>query len=529
MLLSATSAQAVATFFVTNTANSGAGSLAQAITSANASVNSGGNDIISFTGFSGTISLTSNLPNITDPVTIDGTTASGYSFVTYTPVIGLQGITNGFVVNAAGLGSVIKGIAIWHTTSDAILINAGANGVRITNCWIGVTLAGTLPGAPAANKVNGHGIDIIGANNCVIGGGNNTMNVISGCVGHGIFVQSGSTATLISSNYIGLKSDGSTIIANLVHGIVLNNAPSSTIGGVNAVDRNVISGNGNGSPTNGQGISIEAGSNNCFVLGNYIGVDATGTTAKANNLHGINIQSSTGTTIGGSATGSRNIISGNTLSGLNIVSTSTGTIIKGNYIGLNAAGTAKVANLQHGIYITASNSCIIGGSSKAERNVISGNGSTGGNNGISIASCNSHKIKGNFIGTNANGVAAIGNFDAGMSLSASTGDSIGGQTFMERNVCSGNALSHGIYLFDVDNSRFYGNYLGTDSTGLVALPNVQHGVHGDGGCDANYWYNNVASGNTQGGFDFLSVTGNFFYGNDFPCLNVLLYDARLSI
>ncbi len=504
--------KAVTTFFVTSIANAGAGTLNQAITSANATPNSGGNDIISFTGFNGTIVLTANLPNITEAVTIDGTTALTYSFVTYTPVIGLQGITNGFVIAAGGAGSIIRAITIWHTSSDAISISAGANNVTITNCWIGVVLAGTLPGAPGANKVNAHGINILGANNCIIGGGVNTRNIINGCLGHGIFVQGGSTGTLISSNYIGLRADGTTVIANAVHGIVLNNAPSSTIGGLTTADRNVISGNGNGSPTNGQGISVENGSINCNISGNYIGTDATGTLAKANNLHGINIQSTVGATIGGSVAGSANLISGNTLSGINITTTSTATVIKGNYIGLNAAGTAKIANVQQGIYITASNNCIIGGPTKLERNIVSGNGTGGGHNGISIFSCNGHKIKGNFIGTNANGTAAIGNFNAGLSISTSTGDSIGGQTLMERNVISGN-LTHGVFLDNVDGSRFYGNYMGTDSTGIVALPNALHGLSADGGSDGNYFYSNVASGNSQEGLDFLGCSGNFLYGN----------------
>ena len=511
-LLYSIPAKAVTTFFVTSTANAGAGTLNQAITSANATLNSGGNDIISFAGFSGTIILTADLPNITEGVTIDGTTGTGYSFVTYTPVIGLQGNVNGFVIAASGAGSIIKAITIWHTSSDAISVAAGANNVTITNCWIGVVLAGTLPGAPGANKVNGHGINILGANNCVIGGGANKRNIINGCLGHGILVQGGSTGTLISSNYIGLRADGTTIIGNAVHGIVLNNAPSSTIGGLTSADRNVISGNGNGAATNGQGISVENGSINCVIRGNYIGTDATGTAAKANNLHGINVQATIGAIIGGSVTGSGNLISGNTLSGINITTTSTATIIKGNYIGLNAAGTAKIANVQQGIYIQASDNCIIGGPTALERNIVSGNGTAGGHNGISIFSCNGHKIKGNFIGTNANGTAAIGNFNAGLSISTSTGDSIGGQTFMERNIISGN-LTHGVFLNNLDASRFYGNYFGTDSTGLVALANAQHGLSADGGSDGNYYYSNVASGNTQEGFDFLGCSNNFLYGN----------------
>src|SRR5262249_49561872 len=56
-------------------------------------------------------------------------------------------------------------------------------------------------------------------------------------------------------------------------------------------------------------------------------------------------------------------------------------------------------------------------------------------------------------------------------------------------------------------------YIGTDSTGNVALANLIHGVHADGGSDVNYWYNNVVSGNSQEGLDLLSINKNYFYGN----------------
>src|SRR5438445_1734252 len=65
----------LATFFVVNTNDSGAGSLRQAILDANSNPNSGGPDFIDF-NIPGagvhTISPTSALPTITDPVTIDG-------------------------------------------------------------------------------------------------------------------------------------------------------------------------------------------------------------------------------------------------------------------------------------------------------------------------------------------------------------------------------------------------------------------------------------------------------------------------
>ncbi len=77
-----------------------------------------------------------------------------------------------------------------------------------------------------------------------------------------------------------------------------------------------------------------------------------GTTARANR-YGIIIQNSASSNIiGGTTEAERNIISGNTASGIYISGTNTNSnVIKGNYIGLNSAGTAGIANSNHGIYI----------------------------------------------------------------------------------------------------------------------------------------------------------------------------------
>src|SRR5260370_39466387 len=67
-----------ATFVVTNTADSGPGSLRQAILDANAKP---GPDVIAFSIGSGvqTISSLSPLPFVTDPVIIDGTRQPGFT------------------------------------------------------------------------------------------------------------------------------------------------------------------------------------------------------------------------------------------------------------------------------------------------------------------------------------------------------------------------------------------------------------------------------------------------------------------
>jgi hypothetical protein len=91
----------LAPFSVTTTADTGAGSLRQAILDANTAV---GADTISF-NISGagvkTISLASALPNITEAVTIDGKTQSGSSPTTL--MIELNGASAGPGANGSRL------------------------------------------------------------------------------------------------------------------------------------------------------------------------------------------------------------------------------------------------------------------------------------------------------------------------------------------------------------------------------------------------------------------------------------------
>ena len=110
-------------FTVTNTNDSGAGSLRQAIINANANA---GADTISFAIGSGTqtISLASALPTITEQVTIDGWTQPGYAG---TPLIRIEGASAGASADGISLsgssdGSVIRGLVITKFSRDGIVV-----------------------------------------------------------------------------------------------------------------------------------------------------------------------------------------------------------------------------------------------------------------------------------------------------------------------------------------------------------------------------------------------------------------------
>ena len=114
------------------------------------------------------------------------------------------------------------------------------------------------------------------------------------------------------------------------------------------------------------------------IAGNYLGTDATGTADFGNGNDGIRILSVPNNTIGGLNAGDRNVISGNNNNGLLIDGVaSTANIIQGNYVGLNAAGTAPIGNTDDGVDLSDTPGNTVGGTDPAARNVISGQGDIG--------------------------------------------------------------------------------------------------------------------------------------------------------
>ncbi len=101
--------------------------------------------------------------------------------------------------------------------------------------------------------------------------------------------------------------------------------------------RNVISGNNN------QGVLLDDGASGNLVEGNYIGTDITGNNRLGNNGGGVVLYDAPQNTIGGSASGAGNLISGNGNDGIQVSSSDNGpgslsTVIQGNMIGVNADG-----------------------------------------------------------------------------------------------------------------------------------------------------------------------------------------------
>jgi titin len=261
-------------------------------------------------------------------------------------------------------------------------------------------------------------------------------NVISDNGGFGIISDRDANGLVIQGNYIGTDRTGELARPNTYYGIDTSSA-DVLIGGLTATPGtgpgNVISANGSG-PFSGGGIAFSgnAPGTGDFVEGNIIGLGVDGTTA-LNDFQSGGISSGMPyVTIGGTAAGARNVISGNG-TGVSIVTPgNTGDVVEGNYIGTDVSGTHAAAN-QYGVVIGGGASgSTIGGTTAAARNVISGNTVDGVL--ISDTGTSNNVVEGNYIGTDVSGAAALGNGIGVLITGGASGNTIGAVTAGAGNV-----------------------------------------------------------------------------------------------
>ena len=369
--LSAALPLSAATFTVTNTNDSGPGSLRQAILDANGAA---GADTIAFNipgadpncDANGvcTIQPLTNLPDLTDTATIDGSTqpgaASGAGAHPTVPppprTIEISGFidtdfsTTGLVVAADNC--VIRGLAIGGF--DYGIRVPFALGTKIAGCYIGVDAYGV------SASPNGWGISGLGATNLHIGEPANG-NVVSANTTSGVDLFNCS-GTLLEANFIGTNAAGTSALGNAA-GIFASGSGSVIVGGVAAGAGNVISGN----TLNGLYSSISGGGA-VVVQGNYVGTDVTGLLYLPNTFAGIRVASG-GATIGGDNPGEGNWIWNNGTTGISVDNAAHGVTIEGNSMDRN--GWTVGAGLELGIDLAPT-----GLTANDD-----GDGDTGGNNG----------------------------------------------------------------------------------------------------------------------------------------------------
>jgi titin len=240
---------------------------------------------------------------------------------------------------------------------------------------------------------------------------------------------------------------------------------------------------------------------NHAIKGNYIGTDTTGAFDLGNGWHGIFLWATDNDTIGGTTAAERNVISGNDSAGVCADYTNGWGLVVGNYIGTDATGTDSLGNGTHGVEARNSSSLYVGGPLAGQGNVISGNDSCG----VCIHDNGLYvcRVEGNYIGTDVTGAVPLGNAGDGVCIYQARGNQIGETTASARNVISGNAL-RGVFIFASPGNVIEGNYIGVDATGTFALGNGYEGVlilHGAGNTigGTSPGARNIISGNLDEG------------------------------
>ena len=512
---------------VTNTADSGPGTLRGALYYAfdhpGATITF--NIPTSDAGFSNgvfNILPTDGLPALVNTTTLDGATQP-----TNSNPNGPEILLNGALVpvpssypsglkftgsNCLARGFIIGGFPAYGVLMDGSLCSNNT----LAGCFLGVNAAGT------AALTNGSvGIQIGGGacSNTVGGVSAAARNIISGSTFQGLVLRDpGTRNNSVLGNYIGLNAAGTAALPNSWVGInIFGGAQSNHIGGANPSAFNVISGN------TLQGIAIsDTNTSGNVIDGNYIGLDPTGAAAISNGWSGVDIfGGASGNFIGTTNVGVRNVISGNGNNGVSISGTGTsGNVVVGNYIGMNASGTVIVSNKWAGV-------SILGGAQlnqvgvPGHGNVISGNG----NQGVAISGSGTkgNVVVANYLGVRPDGLAAPGNYWSGVAIfGGAQSNRFGGTTATERNIISGNR-NQGIIIADVGTrgNVVSGNFIGPAPGGTSAFGNLWSGVNLFGGPDSNTiggtapGAGNVISGNLLQGvlFQDAGTRSNWIQGN----------------
>jgi hypothetical protein len=378
-----------------------------------------------------------------------------------------------------------------HIYADDLTIDAIDRGVILDGSSLPITITTGLILHADSTTIQGlqvqgfhnDGIVLNGATNSLIGGDRlaGEGNVISGNGWRGIRLSDpGTYNNVIAGNIVGTDASGMVAMPNGESGVLVESgARDNTIGGVLPGYGNLISGNV------GPGISIMGnGSDRNVVQGNLIGPDLSGDGTLGNGT-GVNLyQGPNDTLVGGDSVGARNVIAGNSGSGINITGISANdTQIQGNYIGVNPSGTLSLSN-GWGVSIrSGAKRSVVGGETPEQRNIISGNQ----DGGVLIEDSNTTDsvIQGNYIGADPTGTVAIPNLGHGLRIANSTDSLIGGAGGVDSctgacNLISGN-LGAGIAVVGglSTGNTIQGNYVGTDWTGEEALGNSQQGVRVD--------------------------------------------------
>jgi hypothetical protein len=447
-----------------------------------------------------------------------GGTMSFQATVTVGNVISANG-GNGIGLYAANNNQVAMNCIGTDVTGTIDLGNAG-NGVLVTDAANGNLIGGQATG----------GNDPTGSVFVRPPQG----NLISGNSANGVLISNGATQTTLSGNFIGTAASGNAALGNNLDGVAIVNANGNALIGCTLTTNpfvfyNVISGNG------GNGLRI-TNSNNTKVQGNFFGLGADNRTAVANHQNGVVVGGSSANTLMGgpiplgnvdaanlqngilvqdfasgfvsyntfcglaafqtypnlgngwdgmkiTSTGANilirtNVVTENGNDGIEIAGAAQGVRVAGNIIGLDTQGNAAMGNKNNGVEVGGNAHDIVIGGPQPTFNIIPHNAiSANGGNGVAITG-NAHDIRVSFsfIGTDLTGLDAFGNAKAGVYLGAGTHSTTVGSTDPSLvTVISGN-VGNGVEMHGTYGNTVVGCLIGTDTTGVLPLPNAGNGV-----------------------------------------------------
>jgi parallel beta-helix repeat protein len=554
------------TLTVMNTADSGAGSLRQAILDSNSAGSAQGANIIQFelTTSASTINLLTELPAISASVIMDASSIGGFVSVYGNALSATSSSANGLTVKASGC--TLKFLAFYDFPGAGVELDSNDNTINtvdVQNSAIGIS----LPSGASANNILGcyestdkTGFSLAGGatGNTIQGGtvyynavgvslvGGSTGNLVGGTAASIAGVPEVTEGNQIGANGIGVLISDSGTTNNTVEGNnifqgatagveITNGATGNLIGGLSAAAGNIVSSYRSGILLHGTGTTGN------MIEGNLIGtnplfVGAPSVNGAANEYGVVLEAGASGNMIGGTATGAGNTIGSST--GLDFVSNPTspsaavfisgsgtsGNLIQGNNVGTDPSGLANVNPGSHpswappsstlanfiGVYIcNGATNNTIGGTAVGAGNLFSTNFA-----GVWVtdAGTTGNMVESNTVGTNSDGTEAMPNT---VGVVAASGAS---STTIQFNLISGNYI--GVMLYATSDNTVASNVIGASSGAKGPLPNT-YGVVAEAGAAGNLIGGSVdGDGNTIAYNSGIPPTSEGIY----PSAGVLLVD-----
>ncbi|MDX2039298.1 MAG: right-handed parallel beta-helix repeat-containing protein [Isosphaeraceae bacterium] len=393
----------------------------------------------------------------------------------------------GIAIFATPGTSVARNTIGGTTSAEAVVVNDNlSTGIDLSGTGVVATLIRTT----RVLRNTGPGIMLSGATASTIGGGGvETFNLVSAGAESGIILALGTTGTLVVGNRIGTDLAGLLDSGNAGHGLVIAGATGSTVTG------NLISGNG------ASGIAfLGIGTAANRIVGNTIGLGLTGARL-GNDGSGIRSNGGDNNTIGGTATGEPNYISGNVQQGILLSNDSQGNLVEGNRIGIGLDDATAVGNAI-GVAIVGT---AVAPTRSTSANVVRSNFIAGNaDQGIDVVGLHaiSNTIASNDIGRTPTG-AVIGN---------------GSNLFTGNGVHTGDRASSNRF----DSNRVVGSFGNGFLLDTGARANLLTGnISTANGVDGAQIFGNSSANPTQGN----TLSGNTFSGNAANGLRLLQADA----